>query len=142
MELTLDGPGDYLSIRSVSAAGIRIADRTYPGPLIISRSQLLTDWPASHPGAFSETLFEPVFDLAPEIVLVGTGSVQVFPAPELLMCFYRRGIGVEIMTTQAACRTFNVLVSERRNVVAALLSPSVAPEPPTQGDQSRNGSST
>jgi uncharacterized protein len=39
------------------------------------------------------------------------------------MCFYRRNIGVECMTTRAACRTFNVLAGERRNVVAALLPP-------------------
>lgn len=123
MELSLDSPGDRLSIRSVSAEGIRIADRTYTGPLILSASELLTDWQVSGPDDLTEEHLEPVFDLEPEVVLVGTGSVQVFPKPELLVCFYRRGIGVEFMTTQAACRTFNVLVSEHRNVAAALLPP-------------------
>jgi uncharacterized protein len=41
----------------------------------------------------------------------------------LLMCFYRRQVGVEFMNTRAACRTFNVLVSEQRRVVAALIPP-------------------
>jgi len=138
MELSLDNPGDRLSVRSVSAEGIRIADRTYPGPLIVSASELLTDWQASGPDDLTEELLEPLFELAPEIVLVGTGSVQVFPKPELLMCFYRRGIGVEFMTTQAACRTFNVLVSERRNVAAALLPPGAVPN----AVQSPKGNST
>ena len=137
MELSLDSPGDRLSIRSVSADGIRIADRTYTGPLIVSAKELLTDWQASSPDELTEELLEPLFGLAPEIVLVGTGSVQVFPKPELLMCFYRRGIGVEFMTTLAACRTFNVLVSERRNVAAALLPPGYGPH----AAQSPKGSS-
>ena len=137
MELSLDSAGDRLSIRSVSAEGIRIADRTYTGPLILSAEELLTDWQAFDPDDLTEELLEPVFGLAPEIVLVGTGAVQVFPKPELLICFYRRGIGVEFMTTQAACRTFNVLVSERRNVAAALLPPGYHP----RAAQSPKGSS-
>jgi uncharacterized protein len=52
---------------------------------------------------------------------MGTGERQVFLAPELLMVFYRQSVGIEVMNTQAACRTFNVLVSEDRNVVAALM---------------------
>ncbi|MCW8871796.1 MAG: MTH938/NDUFAF3 family protein [Xanthomonadales bacterium] len=123
MELTLERPGDHLFVRSVSSEGILIADTLYPGPLIISASELLTDWEIGHPSDLSEPSLEPVFGLDPEIVLVGTGAEQVFPAPELMMCFYRRQVGVEFMNTRAACRTFNVLVSEHRRVVAALMPP-------------------
>jgi uncharacterized protein len=127
MELTLDRPGEHLFIRSVSVTGIQIADQLYAGPLIVSASELITDWDIKQPGDLSESSLETVFSLAPEIVLVGTGAKQIFPAPELLMSFYRRHIGVEFMNTRAACRTFNVLVSEQRNVVAALLPP--GPDP-------------
>jgi len=137
MDLTLERPGDHLCIRSVSAGGVRIADHWYPGPLIVSASELLTDWDAFEPADLSEERLEPVFGMAPEVVLVGTGPKQVFPAPELLMCFYRRNVGVEFMNTRAACRTFNVLVSEHRNVVAALLPPGPGP-----ADHSMKGSST
>lgn len=121
MDLTLQKPGNHLFIRSVSAAGIQVVDRTVHGPVILSASELLTDWDVAHCGELSEERLEPVFALRPEIVLLGTGSTQVFPPAEIMMCFHRRGIGVEVMTTAAACRTFNVLVSDRRNVVAALL---------------------
>ena len=127
MELTLDRPGEHLFIRSVSVTGIQSADQLYAGPLIVSAIELITDWDVIQPGDLSESSLEPVFSLAPEIILVGTGAKQVFPAPELLMSFYRRHIGVEIMNTRAACRTFNVLVSEQRNVAAALLPP--GPDP-------------
>jgi len=123
MELTLHQPEDHLYIRSVSADGFRIGDQVHRGPLIVSASELITPWNVDSIAALSEADLAPVFDMQPEIVLLGTGSLQQFPAPELLVCFYRRGIGVESMTTEAACRTFNVLMSERRNAVAAMLPP-------------------
>jgi uncharacterized protein len=128
MELTLERPGDHLFVRSVSDAGVQVVDRTVTGSLILSASELVTDWSAACVDDLDERCLEPVLALQPEVVLLGTGARQVFPRPELMMCFHRRGIGIEVMTTAAACRTFNVLVSESRKVVAALL-------PPTHGRQ-------
>ena len=127
MDLTLERPGDHLFIQCVTADGVQVADRWYEGSLIVSAGKLLTDWGAQRFDDLSEQQLEPVFRLDPEVVLVGTGPKQLFPAPELMMCFYRRNIGVEFMNTRAACRTFNVLVSDQRNVVAALLSPGPGP---------------
>jgi len=123
MELNLERPGDHLFIRSVSDKGIHIADRLYPGPLVLSAQELVSPWPVERIEDLDEQSLAPVFRLQPEVVLVGTGPAQNFPSPELMMCFYRRQVGVEFMSTPAACRTFNVLVSENRNVVAALLPP-------------------
>ena len=121
MELTLDRPGDHLFIRSISDRGIRIGDDWHSGSMIVSATDLITDWPVRSAGDLDETLLERILELQPEIVLIGTGSRQVFLPPALMMCFYGRQIGVEVMSTHAACRTFNVLVSEGRNAVAALL---------------------
>lgn len=57
----------------------------------------------------------------PEVVLLGTGERQRFPTPEVLQPLARAGIGVEVMTTAAACRTYNILMSEGRRVIAAFL---------------------
>ena len=121
MDLTLDRPGDHLYIRSASAAGFTVGEECHPGPIIISASRLITDWPATTVDALNESLLESIVRLEPEVVLLGTGSRQVFLPPELMMYFFRHHAGLEVMTTEAACRTFNVLVSESRNVVAALL---------------------
>lgn len=121
MELTLHKPEDHHYIRSVSAAGFVIGEDLHRGPVIVSASELITDWAATSIPALSEADLEPVFRLEPEIVLLGTGRSQQFIDPRLTVCFYRRGIGIEAMTTEAACRTFNVLMSERRNAVAAML---------------------
>jgi uncharacterized protein len=60
-------------------------------------------------------------DLKPELVLIGTGSRQRFPKPELLKALVQAKIGFEIMNSQAACRTYNILVGEGRQVVLALI---------------------
>lgn len=57
----------------------------------------------------------------PEIVLLGTGTAFRFPHPSVLAPLYHAGIGVEVMDTRAACRTYNILLSEGRRVVAALI---------------------
>lgn len=121
MDLTLQKPGDHLFIRAISEQGIRVTDAWYQGPLIISPSRLISDWAVTGAEDISELHLTPVFDLVPDIVLIGTGAQQFFLPAEVMMAFYRRGIGVEVMTTHAACRTFNVLALEGRRVAAALI---------------------
>lgn len=70
--------------------------------------------------------FDALLGLAPELVIFGSGPKLQFVAPALLRSLIERRIGVETMDTGAACRTYNVLASEGRSVVAALL---LAPAP-------------
>ena len=121
MDLTLQSPGDHLFIRAISDKGIRVGNQVYSGPLIISAGKLLTNWPVGSPTELTSQHLDQILELEPELVLIGTGKRQVFLPPEMLMVFYRQSVGIETMNTQAACRTFNVLVSEGRNVVAALM---------------------
>jgi uncharacterized protein len=121
MDLTLEQPGDHLFIRSVSARGIQVVDDFYNSSIIVSTKQVTPHWPVNSVENITEQHLEKVLDLQPELVLIGTGARQAFLSPRQMMYFYSRNIGVEVMTTDAACRTFNVLVSESRNVVAALL---------------------
>ena len=80
-----------------------------------------SDWLIGDISEFGPDDVDRVLQLRPEVVLIGTGARQVFLESSLMMRFYERNVGVEIMTTEAACRTFNVLVSEQRNVAAALI---------------------
>lgn len=121
MELTLHKPGDHNFIRSAGPDGIRVVDTLYRNSLVLSAGALREDWTVESLSDLTVEKLEPVFELKPEVVLLGTGSRQAFPSPEIMMAFYSRGIGLESMTTEAACRTFNVLVSENRNVAAALI---------------------
>ena len=121
MDLTLQRPGEHHYIHSVSADGIRVVDQVCTGSIIVSANRLITDWPVKAPGEITAKHIGQILDLEPEIVLIGTGERQVFLEAEMLMHFYRQTVGVEIMSTRAACDTFNILVSEGRNVVAALI---------------------
>lgn len=119
-QLSLDPPGPHHFIRAVSEAGVRIGESTYTGALVVA-PDVIDDWTPARLEELEDDHLEPLFALEPEVVLLGTGAKQAFLPPARLAPFYRRGVGIECMTTEAACRTFNVLASEGRRVVAALL---------------------
>lgn len=119
-------------IEGYGPAGVRVRGRDWSGGLLVCAAGVVADWgPAA--GAditaahLTALLAEPLVnaDGPPQVVLIGTGRRQRFPAPETWAGLLAAGIGVEIMDTGAACRTYNVLLAEGRRVVAALLA-----EPP------------
>jgi uncharacterized protein len=89
--------------------------------LVVSADRLVTDWPAASIEALTADHLAAILEMAPEIVLLGTGPAFRFLEPALLAPLYNAGIGVEVMDTPAACRTYNILMGEGRNVVAALI---------------------
>lgn len=123
MELSREHPGDKVYVRAVGAEGITVAEHTYDTPLILSPESVDADWPVKSVEDVSEEALRPVLGLNPEVVIIGTGKQQRFLEPAIMMLFHRDGIGIEVMSTKAACRTFNILVMEERKVVAALMPP-------------------
>lgn len=95
-------------------------ERLKTGALVAAEC-LVTGWgPASIDGLESAHI-EAIAALAPEIVLLGTGRTFRFPHPAHLAPLHERRIGVEVMDTKAACRTYNILLAEGRRVVAAII---------------------
>ena len=121
MDLTFQRPGEHYYIHSVSADGIKVTEQLCTTSFIVSAHRLITDWQVTSPHEMTADHVVQILDLQPEIVLIGTGEHQIFLEPELLMHFYKHPVGVEIMSTRAACDTFNILVSEGRNVIAAMM---------------------
>jgi uncharacterized protein len=78
-------------------------------------------WDAQVPSDLTALHFEQALALRPEVVIFGSGTALRFVSPALYRTLIDRRIGIETMDTAAACRTFNVLASEGRSVVAALL---------------------
>ena len=109
-----------LIIQRVTETAITINGETYSRSVALTADEVLTDWEPKAVSDLEEGDFETLLAQAPEIVLLGTGATNVFPPRELLFAFARRGIGLETMDTAAAARTFNVLASEGRQVVAVL----------------------
>ncbi len=103
------------------AAGIWIAGQPHPGSVVVPWIGAIRPWPPQRFDALTQAHFDQLLELGPELVIFGSGAALRFVAPPLLRGLVERSIGFEVMGSAAACRTFNVLVSERRSVVAALL---------------------
>ena len=88
--------------------------------MVMTTNELLADWPPAKIEELTLVHLEPVLALKPEILLLGTGKRLVFPSAEIMSHINSLGIGVEVMDTGAACRTFNILSAEDRHVAAAL----------------------
>lgn len=119
VQLTRETTGANL-IRAWQAGRIRIGERWIDGHVIVTADRIITDWRVTAPRALVLRDLAPAVELAPEIILLGTGTELLTPDVELMAELGERAIGLEIMGTAAACRTFNVLVQERRRVAAAL----------------------
>ncbi|HPU53139.1 MAG TPA: Mth938-like domain-containing protein [Burkholderiaceae bacterium] len=91
--------------------------------LLVSAQGEVRPWEVASVEQLGPPDFEAMLGLNPEVVLLGTGDRQRFINPRLYACLTQVRIGVEIMDTGAACRTYNILMSEGRHVLAALIPP-------------------
>ena len=110
-------------IRAWEPGRVRVADRWVGGNLIVSTDRIVEGWTTIAPEALTVADLAPALELEPVIIVVGTGTEQLLPDVELMAALGERSVGLEIMSTPAACRTFNVLLQEQRRVVAALFNP-------------------
>ena len=109
-------------IRAWDHGRIRVADRWIEGHLIVAADRIIAPWSVESPARLTAEHLEPAIAMQPTIVLLGTGADVLLPDVDLMAALAARGVGLDIMSTAAACRTFNVLVHEQRRVVAALFS--------------------
>ena len=107
-------------IRAWEPGRVRVADRWLTGNVIVGVSEIVTDWTQVEPARLTLAELEPALALQPTIIVLGTGTQRLLPDVELMAAVAERAVGLEIMNTPAACRTFNVLLQEQRRVAAAL----------------------
>lgn len=99
---------------------VAVNNQRYAGPLVVTPDTLHQPWEISAFAELASGHLKLLIEMAPEIIILGTGVRQQFPRPQLLKELMEARIGVEIMDTPAACRTYNILVSEGRKVIAAV----------------------
>lgn len=100
---------------------VRLRDRAYRGSVIVTREAVVADWRPPAPEALTISDFSELLAHSPDVLLLGTGSRQRLPPPALYADLAARGIGLEVMDNRAACRTYNVLLGEFREVAVALM---------------------
>lgn len=119
--LTQDNNSSRYQIRGYQPGWLKINETVFTESIIITPDQLFDHWPPQSANELTAKDFSSVILLKPAILLIGTGSEFKLLDIKIYGDLINHGIGVEIMNTSAACRTFNVLSSENRHVVAALL---------------------
>ncbi len=119
MKFTLE-TSDVNLISAWEPDAVRVGKEWYRGHLILSSQHILSDWTVTTPDILQANDLSAAIELDPEIILLGTGNHLPLPNIDLMAELAGQGIGLEIMDTPAACRTYNVLIHESRNVVAAL----------------------
>ncbi|MBI2295089.1 MAG: Mth938-like domain-containing protein [Betaproteobacteria bacterium] len=99
---------------------VAVNDVRYEKSVVVTPREI-TEWNVRGFEALTEADFAFVAGLGAEIVIFGTGGSQRFPRPELVRALVVAGVGLEVMDSRAACRTYNILAAEGRKVVAAIL---------------------
>lgn len=105
-------PGKYV-IRSYQPGKIEINETLLTQSFVITPEALVYPW--------NKDDFRIFLQFSPEVIILGTGQAWQIIPPEKLSLFYEHKIGVEVMSSGAACRTFNVLASENRRVAAGII---------------------
>lgn len=121
MKIQLDTLGRENTIQAYRPRQVTINHAGYTASVIVTPERLISDWPPARFADLAPEHFETIAALAPEIVILGTGKQLRFPPAKITRSLIQANIGLEVMDTGAACRTYNILMAEGRRVAAALL---------------------
>jgi uncharacterized protein len=121
MQLNLERPDYTYFLRGADGEQALVNDRRLARSFIIAPDTLIEDWSLRAAKAMTPADLEPLLALQPELIVLGTGATQVFPAAAVMAACLSRGIGIEVMNNAAAARTFSVLAGEGRRVVAGFV---------------------
>jgi len=99
---------------------VKVNDQRFDRHMIVAPDHAVVEWDAPSFEALTPEHFERLLELKPEIVILGTGERLHFPHPRLTRPLSEASVGFEAMDTRAACRTYNILMDEGRQVVAAI----------------------
>ncbi len=120
MKLHLQTPASNL-VTGMGPGWIRVGAQEFRANVVLTAQTVSPGFAPQGFDALGEADFERLLETAPEIVLLGTGASQRFPHPRVTAPLHRARVGLEVMDTRAACRTYNILVAEGRAVTAALI---------------------
>ena len=121
MKLHLSRNASKNSITAYGRGYVAVNGERYERSLIVMPDRIVADWNVPNLDSLTQHSIEALAALKPELVLLGTGEILRFPDSRLLAALFSAAIGAETMDTRAACRTYNILAEEGRNVAAALI---------------------
>jgi len=121
MKLHADSRSGHHVITAHGAGFVAVNGQRHERSLLVLPDRIDPAWGPDDFAALTVEHLAPLAQLGCDVVLLGTGERQRFPAPALLRPLIEARVGAEVMDTPAACRTYNILMAEGRRVAAALL---------------------
>jgi uncharacterized protein len=121
MKFAQDSQDEGYVITAYDDGSVSVNGKAFSQSLIITSSQLDENWDIAGIELLTTDHVDRVLSYQPELIIIGTGNKLIFPAVEVYSAIIKLGIGVDFMDTRAACRTYNILMSEGRDVVAGLI---------------------
>lgn len=121
MKLHADRHGDLNAITAYGEDWIEVNGTRHHGSLLVRPQGPVTAWEVDGFEALDAARMQALLTWQPEVILLGTGARLLFPHPSLTRPLLQAGVGIEAMDSAAACRTYNILMAEGRQVLAALL---------------------
>ena len=121
MKLHSDFPAQLNVVTAYGAGFVEVNRERREGALVLLPDGPVLQWSVSSFDQIDERAIAGLLGHQPEIVLLGTGARQRFPHPRISVALSAARIGLDVMDTPAACRTYNILAAEGRRVLAALL---------------------
>ena len=121
MKFAQDSQDEGYVITAYGENSVSINGKPFKQSLIITRTKLNEDWDVSMVELLQAEHIDQILSFNPELIIIGTGNKLIFPAAEVYSVIIKHVIGVDFMDTRAACRTYNILMSEGRDIVAGLI---------------------
>lgn len=123
MKLHLTAPKNRNLFTGYGPGYVAVNGTSYRTPLVVTPETVVNHWPVADLTALTAEDLQQLLVHTPDIFILGTGATQRFPDAALLQPLLAAHIGLEIMATPAACRTYNILTAEERQVLIALWLP-------------------
>ncbi|MGE0357984.1 MAG: Mth938-like domain-containing protein [Burkholderiales bacterium] len=121
MKIERDSPDGRNRFTAYGEGWVEVAGRRLAGNVVVAADRILEGWTAGALDGLTADDTAALLDWRPEVLLLGSGAAFRRPDPDAIAPLHRAGLGVEVMDTRAACRTYNILLGEGRRVVAALI---------------------
>jgi uncharacterized protein len=121
MKFAAADPGDGHLINGYEPGRVVVDGQSYREGLIVSPERIVAGWGPAAAGELTVDHIRALLALEPQVIVIGTGQRQVFPSPEVYAAAMQCGVGLEIMDTGAACRTYNIVMAEGRRIAAGLI---------------------
>ncbi len=126
MKFTEHRDSNILTVKRYESGQVTINDQIVTDSCFLNQHTLVEHWNCHAIEELNQqpkNILTPIFEMQPEVLILGTGETQTFPTPEVFHLCAEKGIGLEVMANRVACRTYNVLTTEDREVVLALIFP-------------------